>query len=104
MLDTSNFTGTEHYHRQPLSSLVYTDGVAYVAETAGAYWLLDKIAYREKRFDFEVWKLDVKKLTVTLEDGDDHVLDVEKLSFTDFPAPGIEIWVVNGVMLLPSEY
>jgi hypothetical protein len=39
------FTGTENWYRHGLvRSVLYTDGAKYVAESAGAYWLLDEIA------------------------------------------------------------
>jgi hypothetical protein len=43
--------------------VLYTEGVEYVIETAGAYWLLDEIALAQrhiipvKREDFQVWDL-----------------------------------------------
>ena len=43
--DLSQFTGTENWYRHNLNTdILYTDGAKYVAETAGAYWLLDEIA------------------------------------------------------------
>jgi hypothetical protein len=63
----SQFTGSEHWYRHGLvPSITFTDGAKYVAEAAGAYWLLDEIALAQ-RFDkwvaaeeFQVWKLQVK--------------------------------------------
>lgn len=43
-LDLSPFTGTEHWYKHWLGGLLYTDGVKYVADQAGAYWLIDAIA------------------------------------------------------------
>lgn len=40
-----HFTGTETWFRHPLvRKVLYTEGVQYLAETGGAYWLLDEIA------------------------------------------------------------
>ena len=36
------FTGTEHWYRD-ISGYLYTDGVLYVAQEGGAFWLIDKI-------------------------------------------------------------
>jgi hypothetical protein len=44
--DLIQFTGSEHwYHHAMVRDVLYTDGVKYVAETAGAYWLIDEIAF-----------------------------------------------------------
>ena len=41
----SNFTGTDGYHRITIvPHLVATDGVAWLAENAQCYWLIDEIA------------------------------------------------------------
>ena len=43
--DLRQFTATEHWYRHPLNrAVLYTDGAKFVAERAGAYWLLDEIA------------------------------------------------------------
>src|ERR1700730_15173147 len=49
--DLTQFTGSEHWYRHAMvRDVLYTDGVQYVAETAGAYWLIDEIAFAQ-RFD-----------------------------------------------------
>ena len=41
----AQFTGTERWYRHGLvRNVTYTDGVRYVADTAGAYWLIDIVA------------------------------------------------------------
>jgi hypothetical protein len=37
-------TGTATWFRHWTGSLVYTEGVKYLAETFGAYWLIDLVA------------------------------------------------------------
>ncbi|MGH9342555.1 MAG: DUF6876 family protein, partial [Terriglobia bacterium] len=40
--DLGQFTASEQFFRHGLSkSHIYTEGVQFVAERAGAYWLLD---------------------------------------------------------------
>ena len=63
----AQFTGSTHCYRHGLvREVLYTEGVEYVAETAGAYWLLDEIAWAQryvipvKREDFQVWELKVE--------------------------------------------
>ena len=64
--DLRQFTGTETWYRHPLArKVLYTEGVQYVAEQGGAYWLLDIIAIAQKHEprvaheEFQVWKLQV---------------------------------------------
>ena len=111
-LDLSGFTGSERWYRHPLvTSLVYTDGGKYVAERAGAYWLIDKIVTAQLAAPhqpevFQVWELKVTERTgvLTCEDGDDRLISSEALIFTDFPEPGVTIWFTDNTLLLPSEY
>jgi hypothetical protein len=38
------FTGTDHWYKHTLNrKVLFTDGVKYLADQAGAYWLLDEI-------------------------------------------------------------
>jgi hypothetical protein len=108
------FTGTEAYHRfSPLSKLVLTDGVKYLADKTGAYWLMDIIAsYQQKCMkdemlrDFQLWTLKVKddEGVVTCERDTDDVAFQQKIPFTDFPLAEISLYCINGVILLRSEY
>jgi hypothetical protein len=41
----AQFTGSQHFYRHSLvREVLYTEGAQYVADTAGAHWLLDEIA------------------------------------------------------------
>ena len=41
----AQFTGSQHFYRHGLvREVLYTEGVEYVVDNAGAYWLLDAIA------------------------------------------------------------
>ena len=90
----------------------YTEGVQYVAEEAGAYWLIDEVAFAQ-RYDagvaaeeFQLWSLSVTGDTARLvcDDGNGNVLLQKTIDFTDFPEPGIKFYYIAGVLLLPSEY
>ena len=115
--DLSQFIGSEQLFRHGLSRKhLYTEGAQFVAERAGAYWLLDKIALHGSpaiaHEDFQVWKLSVntdKTATLTTDNGDNDVLKTEELPFTDFPLSEITLWAVrnefNGfTIMLPTEY
>ena len=112
--DLRQFTGTEHWYRHPLARhALYTDGIKYLADQAGAYWLIDIIALAqraEKAFQgqpFQVWTLKVEEdrsALLTATDGNGAGLYKQRLDFTDFPLPQIELWVEENVILLPSEH
>jgi len=104
------FTGTEHWYKH-LSGYLYTDGVLYVAQEAGAFWLVDKILFttraKNNLQEFGVWKLEVnedKSAILACEDGNYHELYREKIEWTDFSLKRIELWFENGVLILPSEH
>src|ERR1700719_3367107 len=45
----SQFHGSEHWYRHGLvPTILFTDGAKYVADAAGAYWLLDEIALAQR--------------------------------------------------------
>ena len=103
--DLIQFTGSEQWYRHAMvRDILYTDGVKYVAETAGAYWLIDEIT-RAQRFDkglaaeeFQLWKLTVNSdhtATLTCEDGDGGVLFTKAIEFTDFPLAEITLYFIN---------
>lgn len=106
----NQFTGTEHWYKH-LSGYVYTDGVLYVAQEGGAFWLIDKILFttRTKKIlqEFGAWKLEVsnnESAILVCEDGNYNELHREQIDWTDFPLKKIELWFENGVLILPSEH
>ena len=110
-----NFYGTENYYRlSPVfPNFVLTDGARYLADAAGAWWLMDAVAshlgsYKNegfvvaKLFQFdEGWNLQ-------LEDGNDNTLAEQYIEYSDFPLDEITLYVefdgTNHVILLPSEH
>jgi hypothetical protein len=106
------FTGTERYYRHGLfRKILYTDGAHYVAEKAGAYWLLDAMAAaqcdrRVRAEEFQLWKLEVHKdqsARLTCEDGNENTVYTQRLEFTTFPLDSIQFYLENNVIMLPSE-
>lgn len=111
--DLSHFTGSEHWYQHGLvRSIAYTDGVKYLADEGGAYWLLDEIALaqkfnaRVKVEPFQVWTLVVndREGVLTCDDGDDNIVYTKTIPFTDFPLAEIKLYFTDKVILLPSEY
>lgn len=121
-----DFRGTERWHRH--SPLLLTDGVRFLCENAGAYWLIDAIGSHvvstaklsPKHNPAQFWTLLVKDGAATLicTDGGKHGRDPvelarQEIEYTDFPLGQIDIWVMwdeivepKGafVVLLPGEY
>jgi len=112
--DLFQFTGSEHWYRHALvRHITFTDGAKYVADAAGAYWLLDDIAFAQltlpelARDEFQLWRLTVKPdhtATLACENGNGKTVHARTLTFTDFPLPEIVLYFVNNVIHLPSEY
>ena len=113
--DLKNFYGTEQWFRHSLfRRYLYTEGVQYVAEHGGAYWLLDKIFGCHEMHaklqgeDFCSWELikdeEGNGATLSCTDGNYNPLYSEKIDYTDFPLKEIKFFCVNNVLLLPSEY
>jgi len=115
MINLDQFTGTEHYYKYTFGTKL-TDGVKYLATTAGCYWLLDIIVSYQpqlKNQGFQVWKLSRNAdnsyptegaWVVTCEDGNGNALIKQYIEYSDFPMNTAEVWFIDGVMLLPSEY
>ena len=112
-LELRQFTGTEGYYRLSLS-VVLTDGTKYLADTAGAYWLMDAISTYLPQFtgreEFVVAKLNVGNgnADLVLDNGNGHVLDTQHIEYTDFPLQSIQLYACWAgefwVLMLPSEY
>lgn len=111
--DLAQFTGTENWYRHSLMHKVsYTDGAKHVADTGGAYWLLDIIATMQlepkvKKEPFQVWKLVVNEThngVVTCEDGNGNEVYRQVMHYTDFPLKEIKFYFCDNVIHLPSEY
>ena len=111
--DLANFTGTEHWYRHAfVRNVLYTDGVQYVAEKGGAYWLIDEIAFGQGKRKiaaepFQVWTLKVKAdqtARLTCEDGNGKRVFTKRLDYTDFPLNEISFYFMNNVLMLPREY
>lgn len=121
----SGFTGTEAYHRFNVlcPKVVLTDGAKFLADSAGAFWLMDIIGSvftvhpdRKRLWNdgFSIWTLKVEGThgVVTADDGNDNLIYVQDIPFTDFPLPEITLYVELGeterdglimVIMLPSE-
>lgn len=107
----ANCYGSEQYHKLTLSPLKSTDGVATMAQLAGAFWLVDAIASyqgdkRIKHLQIQFWHLVVKDKRAELfvqEDSGMPKLITQKIGYTDFPEGEWELILTDNVLMLPSE-
>lgn len=107
----SYFTGTENWYRHYLiRDVTFTDGVKFFAEAAGAWWFVDDsiIEYaplmREHGFLTITLKVSNDQATITVDDGNDHVLATRNIPYTDCPVGEYKFYFTNNVFLLPTEY
>lgn len=109
----SHFTGTEHYYRLNRRCLI-TDGAKYLADEAGAYWLLDAASSYLLELGTSDWFVLVRlvvtesQAVLSLEDGNGSVRARQQIPFTDFPLPEHVLYACwdgnHWVLMLPSEY
>src|SRR5690606_36394531 len=107
--------------------------VQYLAEHAGAYWLIDAIAShqitpRVAAAPFQIWQLKVhadrSATLIGAEDIDEQghpvhartpvdralrrwtrgALARQEIEWTDFPLEKIKLYLQHGVLMLPPEY
>ena len=113
--DLNQFIGSENYYKHFLG-YHYTDGVKYLAEKAGAYWLIDAIlshVHTNRKLrdeDFLSWKLvptENSGCILTGDDGNNNILVTQDIPFTDFPFKEVDddfmLFFSEGVLFLPSE-
>ena len=115
--DLAQFCGSAEFYQHWTKRLVYTEGVHYMAERAGAYWLIDAVAShqpdqritsRQYLVDFQLWQLAVaqdKSADLTMRgDSDQPAVITQEIPFTDFPLEQVKLYVSGGTLMLPSEY
>ncbi|MGZ8220367.1 MAG: DUF6876 family protein [Methylobacter sp.] len=110
-IELAQFTGTENYYYLPgLESMLYTDGVKYFAEQAGAYWFLAIVATEVMAFheqeEFIKIELNVQgsAATLTANDGNGNIFYTRAIEFTDAPEGVWKFYLIENILLLPSEY
>lgn len=109
----AHFTGTEHYYRISRRHLL-TDGTKYLAEAAGAFWLMDAVASHLNEIGTTDWfvlvrtKVADNKAVMIYEDGNGHEHARQEIPYTDFPLSECVLYCCwdgeHWVLMLPSEY
>ena len=112
----AHFSGSDEYTRTS-SRMVITEGVKYLAENAGAFWLIDLIDSHQitpsvGREPFQVWTLTRNKsgsgAKVEATDGNGKRIAVQRIPYTDFPLQSVKLFctsggTINRVTMLPGE-
>lgn len=115
----AQFTGSTTFTRHGLvRSVLITEGVAFLADKAGAHWLVDALAIwqsetRARTEPFQAWNLVVDAATrsavLAMTDGNSSTEIIkQEIAWTDFPLSEIALWCIaegdHRVLMLPSEY
>jgi len=112
--------GCDTIHQYGMFRSRITSGVKFVADKAGAYWLLDVVfSHQLNRLavqaanGFQVWRLKHNKTgsgcKVTMDDGgqdggEPKVLITQRIQFTDFPKDvEVVLYLEGGVLMLREE-
>ena len=108
------YGGTNQYHKHFLGFL-YTDGVKALADTFSCYWLVDTIVSYQYRVNlkdgFYIVYVEVDeqgncKFAIADDVDSGQIINIRaRQDFTtDVPVGKFHLYVVDGIILLPSEY
>ena len=117
-LELAQFSGSDTFTRWSIlfRNSVLTEGVAYLAEQAQCYWLMDLIASHQtsrkvRAEGFQTWNLSKvnNKWTAIADDGNGNVIAKQVLDYSDFPLDSIKLFAVQNelggiTIMLPGEY
>src|ERR1700682_99049 len=103
------FTGSTEFYRHFTNSLIYTEGVRFLAEEARLYWLIDLIASWQPRAlrdralqEFQLWELritETEAAAVCLRDSDDEAFR-QKLAYADSALDYVRLYGGGGGRVL----
>jgi hypothetical protein len=108
------FQYAQTHYRHWSRAFYYTDGVAYLAEQAGANWLLDHIAAHQKRArrdsslrECQIWTLRktgtfAARIMCSREDGEDVFYD-DVTILGGFPLDEVRLYFESETLMLPGE-
>lgn len=102
----NHFTGSQRYYQY--YSLMITDGIKALIEEQECFWFMDILWINQMNIKepFQVWELKRLKggnFVYTCEDGNKNILIKEKI-ISDFKYDYLKIYLIDGVVLFPSEY
>ena len=114
-INLNQFQGSLVFHEYRTftgNQVELTEGIKYLCDIAACYWLLDHLLSLQLMQDVQKEQFQVLKLKSTgdcsfhlqLTNGDNKLLHQEVIPFSDFPLKEVTIWMIDGVIFLPSEY
>ena len=105
--------GGESYYKTMFPNLYFTEGIKTLRDLCSCQWLIDAIlSYQPKCIkdpmlkECQFWDLKKEKnswMLICRRDKED-VAFTQRIGSSDFPLDSITIWVMDGIILLPSEY
>ncbi len=108
--ELEQFHGTQEYYRN-FTGLLFTEGIKYLAERAGCYWLVDLVGSYQHQLQntrFQLWEIQVRDdssaLVTMAEDTGEPIRVSQDIEYTDFPLEKFSFYCVDNVMMLKSEY
>ena len=112
--DIDSFTANDIRYRHPsVRWVLLTEGAKHVAQAGEAIWLLNAIAFAQGDLPavaaepFQNWCLKVaadRSAVLTCAHYMDRMVLSLPIPFTEFPLTEITLWLIDNVILLPSEY
>jgi len=112
------FYGSTQFFKLPLIQTQFTDGIHYLAQKAGCFWLITDASVIAKSLmgKSHFITIDFKRLStaerqqkgceaiITYGDGNDTILETHRYNVTDFPMDELRLYFVGNTLMLPSEY
>lgn len=119
-----NFTGAEKHYKHRIAPMRFTEGVYAFRELTDGFWLIDAIAsYQTKGYDldnktdgFQLWTLEqaptkdkpnqvhlICKADTNTKPVVRQVIEYSDFPFDQFP-DGVRFYLLNEILILPSEY
>lgn len=112
------FCGTTQFFKLPLIRTRFTDGIHFLAERAGCFWLVtDASVIAKSLMDRSYFiTIDFKRLSeaerqqkgceaiINYTDGNETILETHGYNVTDFPLDELRLYFVDNTLMLPSEY
>ncbi|MGB0871351.1 MAG: DUF6876 family protein [Flavobacteriales bacterium] len=109
----ANCCGSQIFTVHPtMNGVIYSEGVKTVVDECQANWLLLHfgmiIPFNEALMNEDFLTITMlvvdNKAKIVYDDGNDNVLHIEEIGFTNFPLDKITIWFDTKVLYLPQEH
>lgn len=104
------FYGTDNYYKAPLSPMKYTDSVKHFADKYQAHWVVDLISsyFRQlAKYDFLICTIDLDNeggaIFSAREDTGRKPVVTQEIEYTDLKV-SVKLYLIDGILLFPSDY